>query len=54
LIRRVVALLAGLSALKPASEGDLRFARTPTGKAPLDADVLIEIRPVNTLAVADE
>jgi hypothetical protein len=48
------ALLAGLSAIEPAFEGRLRFARTPTGEKPFNADVFIKIRPVNALPVADE
>ena len=47
-------MLAGLSAFEPTPEGGLRLTRTPTGEESFDADVLIEIGPVNALAVADE
>lgn len=47
-------MLAGRSAFQPPFEGGLRFAGAATSQKSLDADVLVEIRPVYTLAVADE
>ena len=50
-LRRV---LASSSTLEPAAQGRLGFPRAPTSEKTIDADVFIEIRPVNSLAFPDQ
>jgi hypothetical protein len=47
-------LLASLSTFKPPLQGCLRFTRASARQQTFDADVLVEIRPVNAFAFADE
>ena len=50
-LRRV---LASSSTLEPAAQGSLRFPRTPACQKTFDADVFVEVRPVDSLAFTDQ
>jgi len=50
----MVGLASSLARLEPALQRGLRFPGGPTGEEILDADVLIELGPMNPVAAADE
>jgi hypothetical protein len=47
-------MLASRSAFKPPAQRGVRFTGASPGEEPFDADVLVEIRPMDAFAFADQ